>query len=314
MNRRLFTRLTTGAVLTIPARAIAQTMRTTVRVGTIAIDNGAEVFYAQDRGLFEKAGLSVEITTMSNGGAIVAAVASGALDVGFSNLFSVVAAFARGIPVRVIAPASLYLNTSPAQALIVLKDSPYHTGKDLDGKTVGCDGLKGISQITAEAWIDAHGGDSKSVKFIEVPLPLMAQALLQHRIDAGNGALSTDPTLGTPQATDRILGYPNDAVSKRFLTSGWISNVSWINANGDAVRRFGDATLEAGRWANANQTASGKILMKYGKLTPTLMRVLSHFRAPYAEDLDPALIAPVIAFSVRYGIIANAFPPEDLVA
>jgi NitT/TauT family transport system substrate-binding protein len=313
MRRSRFAALTAAYAFAATRSGEAQPLPA-VRVGTIPIDNGAEVFYAQDQGFFRKAGLDVALTPMTNGGAIVAAVASGALNIGFTNLFSFVTAYAKGIPVTLIAPAALYLSTSPNQTLFVLKDAPYKTGKDLNGKTIACDGLKGITQITASAWIDQHGGDSSTIKWLEMPLPLMAEALVQHRVDAASGVLGNDPTFGTPQAVTRALGYPYDAIASRFLASGFITTKSWATANPDLVKRFSSAIIETARWANSHQDLSGQILMKAAKLTPEGLKALKNFRTPYAENLDPSQIEPVIAFSAKYQIIAKVFSPQDAVS
>jgi NitT/TauT family transport system substrate-binding protein len=150
ISRAHFAALAAGAVASLPFAAVAQT-RPTLRVGTLPIDNGAEVFYGIERDLFSKAGVDIDLHLMNNGGAIVAAVTSGALDAGFSNLFSIVTAFSKGIPIEVIAPAALYDSASPAQALLVRKDAPFRSPKDLNGKTVAVDGIKGITQITVAA-------------------------------------------------------------------------------------------------------------------------------------------------------------------
>ncbi len=192
MNRARFAILTAAFAAGSTQRANAQATAK-VTVGSIPIDNGAEVFYAQEQGFFRRAGLDVAITPMSNGGAIVAAVASGSLDVGFTNLFSFATAYARGLPVTLIAPASLYLSSSPAQALLVRKDSPFKTGKDLNGKIVACNGIKGITQITASAWIDQHGGDSSTVKWVEVPIPAQNEAVATGKVDGA--------TIGEPFIT-----------------------------------------------------------------------------------------------------------------
>jgi NitT/TauT family transport system substrate-binding protein len=312
MNRARFSLLTASGLAGFARRADAQTAAH-VTVGTIPIDNGAEAFYASDQGFFSKAGLDVDISPMNNGGAIVAAVASGALDIGFTNLFSFVTAYSKGLPVTLIAPASLYLSSSPAQALLVRKDSPYKTGKDLNGKIVACDGLKGITQITAAAWIDQHGGDSSTIQWTEIPLSVMPTALAQGRVDAASGVLSFDPAAGTPEGADRVLGYPYDAIASKFLASGFITTKSWAAANPSLVRRFSEAILATARWANHNPAASGEILMKVAKLTPEGLKDLSRFRAPYAETLDPAQIEPVIAFAQKYHLVTSAFPAREAI-
>lgn len=78
----------------------------------IPADSSAEVYYAQDLGFFKAAGLDVRLSSMASSPAIVAALVSGAADVGNSVVGSAAAARARGIGVRFIAPARLYLATS----------------------------------------------------------------------------------------------------------------------------------------------------------------------------------------------------------
>ena len=296
-----------------PSVAGAQNL-SAISVATIPIDNGAEVFYAQDRGFFAKAGLSVDIRTLSNGSAIVAAVASNSIDIGFSNLFPVVTAFSKGIPVVAIAPAALYDSASPADVLLVRKDSMIHTGKDLNGKTIAVNGVKAVAQITAAAWIDEHGGDSSTVKWLEMPDLLMSDALTDRRIDAANAAMSDNPYAGTAQSEVRILGYPFDVIGKHFLASVWFASKAWADAHPSLVAKFSDAIVQSGRWANANQTDSARILAKYLKLTPKRAEALKRNRAPYDEHpLEASAMAKLIAVAAKYGLITKPFPPSDLV-
>jgi NitT/TauT family transport system substrate-binding protein len=313
-SRARFTAVTAGYVALTVAGAAAQA-RATLRVGTLPIDNGAEIFYGIERGFFAKAGLDIDLHLLNNGGAIVAAVASGAVDVGFSNLFSVVTAFSKGIPIQVIAPAALYDSGSPAQALLVRRDGPIHDAKDLNGKTIAVDGLKGITHITVTAWMDQSGGDSSSVHWIEMPDSLMAQAVIDRRIDGASAALSDNPGVRSTTSPLRILAFPYESVAKRFLASGWFAAKQWATAHPDLVRRFAEAIVVSGKWANANKTASGAILAKYTKLTPERVALIAGNRAIYDEvPLRAAAIEPVIAFSAKHGVITNAFPAQALVA
>jgi len=55
---------------------------------------------------------------------------------------------------------------------------------DLNGKTIGVNGLRDLQQLCAMSWVDKHGGDSKTLHFIEVRSRRWAPLSL-HRIDAG---------------------------------------------------------------------------------------------------------------------------------
>src|ERR1700761_8161400 len=96
-----------GAALAAPAGVAAQDLRK-LRIIAVPTDGVKSTLYAQKAGLFKKRGLTVDIAAMSSGAAIFPAVVSGSADIGSGSLFPVFAAFNRGIPVRIIAPASFY--------------------------------------------------------------------------------------------------------------------------------------------------------------------------------------------------------------
>jgi NitT/TauT family transport system substrate-binding protein len=203
-----------AAVALAPRAVQGQSSPRTVRVGAIPFDPAGEVFYAQERGFFDRAGLTAEITPLTNGGAIATAVFSGALDIGFTNVFSAVTAYGRGIPIAVLAPATLYTHGTPVSAILVRKDAPFRTAKDLEGKTVAVDGLKGLTQIATEAWVDKFGGTSSTLRFVEMPEPTIGDALAQGRVDVGTLQM-TNVDL-TPQSPNRILGDPYEGIGPTF--------------------------------------------------------------------------------------------------
>jgi NitT/TauT family transport system substrate-binding protein len=312
LTRARFGALAAGFVLARPLAAAAQAP-TTLRVATPPIDTGAEVFYGIELGIFTKAGLAIDLHSMNNGGAIVAAIASEALDVGFSNLFSIVTAFSKGIPLQVIAPGTLYDSASPPNALFVLKDGPIKTARDLNGQTIAVDGIKGIAQVTVAAYIDGAGGDSSTVHWIEMPDPLMTQALQDHRVDAASAAMNDNPDAGKATSQVRILAFPTETVGKKFLASCWFASKSWVAEHPDLARKFASAIMAAGKWANANKPASGLILSKYTKLAPERVAQIANNRAIYDESpLRAGALEPVIAFSAKHGLIPSAFPAATL--
>src|SRR5580693_2122463 len=108
----------------------------TLKIATTPTDIGSEVFYAADKGFFKANGLDAQIQVISNGAAITAAVMSGALDVAQSNIASLAAAHEAGLDVVIIAPAGMYSSKVPTTALVVGKNSPIKTAKDLNGKII----------------------------------------------------------------------------------------------------------------------------------------------------------------------------------
>jgi NitT/TauT family transport system substrate-binding protein len=157
--------LVCGALLALSlgAASAADAPLDAIRVATVPVDAGAEVYYAQKMGFFKANGLNVEITGLSNGAAVTAAVIGGAADIGQSNAVSVAQAHERGIPVVIIAGANRYTIPAQESGLAVPVDSPIHSAKDLTGKTIAISGIGGITEIGSRNWLDKSGGDSKSV-------------------------------------------------------------------------------------------------------------------------------------------------------
>ncbi len=282
---------------------------TTIRIATTPIDAGSEPYYAQAMGFFKKVGINVEITPISNGAGVAAAVAGGAADIGQSNIVSLAAAHDRGVPFVIIAPASLYTSRVPQSALVVAKNSPLRTARDLDGKTLAAAGLKTIAQIGPQVWIDRNGGNSASIKWVEMPFSATADAVASGRVDA---ALLSEPELGDAltNGSVRVLSYCYDAIGRDFLIGAWFSTADWAKAHPDLVRAYANVMSQTARWARANPQQSAKILEQETKvrITPVTKRVL------FGERLDPAAVQPLIDVAARYGLLKTSFPAAEIIA
>ena len=281
-----------------------------LRVMTLPIDQGAQCFYAQDLGMFKKAGLDAQISITNFGTQVAAAVAGGSIEIGQSNIMSLAAAYAQGLPFALIAGAGLYSTAKPTSMMIVAKNSPLKAAKSLNGKTVAVNGLKSITQISVQAWADQNGGDSQTIKFVEMPFIEMEGALMSGRIDM---ALLADPNATSLLAGGhtRAFGKAFDAIGKEFLIGGWFAKTDWIAANTDTVKKFIAVMRESAQWANkpADFSQSAAILEKYTKVA-----VGAANRVAYAERLDPALIQPSIDTAAKYGLLKASFPASKMIS
>jgi NitT/TauT family transport system substrate-binding protein len=280
-----------------------------LKIATTPIDIGAQPFYAQDEGFFKNAGISADTQIISNGGAITAAVVGGSVDIAQSNIVSLATAHEKGLDLVLIAPAGAYSSKDATTALVVAKNSPIKTGKDLNGKTFAGNGLKNITQIGAFAWMSKNGGDTSTAKFVEMPFSNMPAALTAGRIDA---AVMAEPDLSAALADGsvRVLANCYDAIANNFLIGAWFTTASWAKAHPDAVKRFQQAMIKTSEWANKNQAASGAILTKYTKITaaPNMKRSL------YGTKIDGPSMQPLVDASAKYGVLTKTFPAGDMIA
>jgi NitT/TauT family transport system substrate-binding protein len=286
--------------------ADAQTLAV-VHVGALPTDNSGNLYFALDLGYFKAAGLDVQLEPLPNGSASAAALTSGAIDVAQSVVTATAAGHLRGFDFKLFAPGA---NTSPASAtsaILVPKDSTIKTAADLNGKTIGILALKSIQQVLVMAWVDKHGGDSKTLKFVEMPFPQMGAAIEAHRVDA---VLTTEPFLTSAQSVGRIIADPEEGIAPSFVTVAWGATAGWLQTHADVAKRFAAAVRQAGLWANAHPSESADILIKYAKFDPAIMHSMA--RATYTNALDPALIQPVLDVSTKYGALDRTFPATEI--
>jgi NitT/TauT family transport system substrate-binding protein len=293
----------------VPVSAQTQPAPAVIRIQSIPFDAGSEAFYAKDLGLFAKQGLDATVSPVGNGPAIAAAVASGAVDIGFSNALSIETAYKKGLPFVFIATAAIYSSAAPSSVLMVPKDSPAKVAKDLNGKTIAVNGLKNIAEFAPANWIDKNGGDSSTVKFIEMTPAETPAALESHRID---GAFVAEPQITQAKAASRVFAKAYDLLGDGFMIAAYFTTRQWADAHPDLVKKFQAAIRETAIWANAkaNTDKSADMLATLTKLDPALVR--SSVRAKFGLALSPAAIQPTIDLAARYKLL-ESFPATELI-
>lgn len=307
MKRATFTALTATAVVMPRFPAGAQAL-TTIRFGTTAVESYALGIYTQEAGFFKKHGIDAQITAFNGGGAVLTALIGGSLDFACANWGALSNAHAKSIPVSVISAGGIYNSDSPTTILAVAKaNTTTRTGKDLNGKTAGVSTLKDLQQASIMKWVDSTGGDSSTMKFLELPIPEMSQALNSGRIDAG---IVLEPILTSVKPDIRVLAKCYDSITKRLMICANLGMTDYLNKNADLTRRVTAALNETANWANANHQAAGEILTRVAKIP--LATISAMARSEYSDKLDLSMIQPVIDASAQYKFLDKTFKAQDL--
>jgi NitT/TauT family transport system substrate-binding protein len=282
----------------------------TVRIQTIPTDDATPIIYAQRSGMFAKAGLDVQIDKANSGAAIAAAVLAGSFDIALSNLVTLMTAHGRGVGFTLLAAAGSYSSKTPFSELVVARDSTASTGKDLNGKTIATPALDSLSTLVISAWVDREGGDSRTLKFVEIPISAAPAALELHRIDA---SLMNDTVLSTALASGnvRILAPAMDAVAPEFPYSGWFTSSAWAAKHRDLVQAFARVVAESTAYTNAHHSETAAMLAAF---TGQTVEVIEHSNRPeLGTTLHLSQIQPLIDLAAKYKIISRAFPARELV-
>lgn len=312
MNRLSAMRTAAGATVLpfLPRRAQAQTAARTVRLGTMLIESGAESFYGVDTGIFAKHGLDVQLVPFTNGAASAAALASGSIDVGIMDLVTMINGHNRGLPFVYLAPGLIYRPADRSYGVVVPEASPIRRPKEFDGTTLAATALNNVSILPVKAWLDNNGGDSRTIRWAEMPMGVMGNALSESRVQ---GALISEPLLSPAlEQGNRVFYMDDKPLTAAFLFGGWATTTTWLAANPGAAREFAAAMLETARWANGNFQAAAPILSKYSKIPLTVLQNMRHGR--FAEALRPELVDPVIRAAQKYGMSDRVFPATEVFA
>ena len=310
MIRRAFLAGASSALFAPGARASAQGLPG-VRVVGAPNDAFAPVYWAQSTGLFRRYGIDVQTVAANNGAAAMAAVLGGAAEVAFTNMVAVFQARIHNVPLQIIAPSVLYSSAKPQGVLLVVKDAPFRTGRDMNGKTIGTPGVGDLTAASVMAWVDKTGGDSKSLHFVEVPSASAQPILEQGRVDA---AFMIEPALTQSLATGktRVLCSPYDAIGDRFESTAFVAAANAVDQNRDKMSRFARAMHEAIVYTNAHMSETVDVVA--AQTGATTDQVAHSARSQNAEYVDPRYIAPLLDFCVKYGLIDHAFPVAEIIS
>ena len=304
-----------GAWAALGDPALAQTSAPaaapTIRVGLVASDQGTPLLYAQSAGLFKKAELSVEIQKFRSGAEIAAAVAGGALDIGGSQVVSLITAHSRGLPFVMIAPTTYYNYDKRDSAIIVTSGSPIHTPHDLVGKNVGVSSLNDIFSLALMAWLTQNGVDPQGVHFLEIPPPTAPPALEQGRIDA---SVVFQPVMSQALASNkfRAVGYPLDAMGKRSEVAAFFATSDWVAAHRGLVERFNHAIFDASVYVSAHERETAPVLAEFSGVDPALVANMT--RPGRALYLEPDQLQSYVDAAAKFGFIAKPFPVAEMIS
>jgi NitT/TauT family transport system substrate-binding protein len=289
-----------------PGRLRAQS-EPLLRVGIIASDPFGEAIYARAGGFFKRAAVNVELISLANSGAIVAALTGGAINIGLANPIVIASAREHGLTHHAFAPSALFDAAAPTTLLMVANDSPIRSPKDLIGKTIGSIELAGITQASLRAWLTKNGVDPATVRFTEIPFSAMAAALGQSRIDAG---FIAEPSLASARATTREIGDPYAAIANVWCLNMWFSSKEWLTQNAGLAHRFADAIYKGAAWANAHHAETGEALKEYTPLTDDTIAKMTRIR--FATTYSSAYLQPVLDTGFKYGILKSPISANDL--
>ena len=233
---------------------------------------------------------------------------SGGLQVAQMDTITFLQARTQGLPVQIIAAnGEQSTDGKPGQqsagSIVTTPDSPITSPKDLAGKKVGVPGIKTQVWMNIRAIVDADGGDSAQIEFVEVPPAQMIDLLKQGNIDA---ATPSEPLASGSIANGVVKfirntdvpgnkGCPARSTSRPRTSSTGTRTPSKISS--PAFRR--PAKEVNGNPELAAEVARERLGYKPEQLTNAFYQTFG------TDAVTPAEIDKISALAVKYGILTE---------
>ena len=161
----------------------------------------------------------------------------------------------------------------------------------------------------SSAWIDAGGGNAKACSFVELPIPLIPNAVASGKIDGG---MLVDPYLeeATSSGGCRAIGYPFNLIAKNFGVTYFFCTKSFAAANADALKAFRKGLADATRYALAHKSEMVPLIVDYTKMDRA---IVDKMPLDVGVGIDAAQLQSVIDFSAKIKSIPASFPATDMI-
>jgi len=282
------------------------------KLGYMKIVDNAALFVAMEKGFFKAEGLELETVPMAGGAVIVQGVTSGDLQFGWTNVISLYQARVEGFDFKLIAGGATNVRGSnETHAILVGKDSPIKSAKDLTGKTVAVNTLNNIVHLMAMAWVDKNGGNSSKIKFVEIPFPQMAPALVAGKVDA----ISVQEPFAAAAARQpeiRVLANPWGDVAAKFLIASWFASDKWVQKNREVAQAFVRAINRGIDAIHADPEGARAAMIKWAGLSPDMVGKIG--LPLFEKKLSAKDLQATIDLTVKYKLITRPLKAQEVIS
>jgi len=264
----------------------------------------------QDAGIFKKHGLVLENTGTQGAGETIQAVISGSADIGAGvGAAGVMRAFAKGAPVRILAPAftgtgDLFWYVKADSKIQSLKDATPETtiAYSTNGSSSNNIVVAFVSELGAKAKPTATGGPAATLT-----------AVMSGQVDIGWAA----PPFGLREIKEgkiRIVAKGSDVPSLRGQTvRTLIVNAESLKTKRDAIMRFMDAYRETVDWMYSDPKAVEMYSKKLNQPVELLKESMDKFQPKETLQTDKfADLDGAIADAVKLKFLEQPLTKEQV--
>jgi NitT/TauT family transport system substrate-binding protein len=285
--------------------ASAQRATVEVRVVTLPIANGFPLDLGIKKGFFGQQGITIKKTTLQSGNDVVLALANNNGDIGYLGFVPMYIAVTSGIPMTLVA-ASEVEGTSASdnwQNILVKGSSSIRSARDLAGKTIAVNALKGVGEVMIKAAMEKVGVRPSAFRLTAIPFPQMRSALNNGQVDA---IWTPEPFLSQALNIDnaRIVMAPGPVLSRYWPIGGYAARQAWRSSNPALAQRFRTAINRSLSYAQSHPA----------EIREMLPAGTQNVRLPIWSPLvDRSKLQTLANYTRRYGVITKLPNMKQLV-
>ena len=265
------------------ASADGQLEKTELTIGVLPLADYAAVYWADEKGFFDDAGLDVTLQPISGGPVGIQSVVAGDIDCSFANTIATAVAQSSGVPVDMVALSSALGDES--NIIVVRDDSPIRSIEDLDGATIGVNTTNSVGDVTFNNLV-ADAGLDVSAQFVEVPFGEMIAGVQGGSIDATHTPepfRSAALAAGLREVVDLTSGPNADLPAAAFVCGS-----QFVQENPNTTAAFAEALYAAGGDITANEADFRSWLPGIAQVPADVaqsMKLPTYFSEPDTEAL-----------------------------
>lgn len=223
-----------------------------IKVGYLPSDHHAALIIAQDKGMFEKQGLKVQMVPFHSGSDIAEALALGKIDIGYSGISPITEAISKGNSLKVVAPVNL------DGSGIVIKKEDRMSAESLINKTIAIPKKGSIQDILLYIYLKDNNISSQEINYYNSEVPMMPLGLKEGSFDA---YVAWEPFV----SEGNNQGYGNILINSKNIWENHpccvvVTSDEFIKQKPETLRKFLNVHTEATQYINTHPEAAIKLM------------------------------------------------------
>lgn len=280
-----------------------------LKIGILPNEEALPIYVAQERGIFEKYGLKVEIVPFQSASERDAAIQAGTIDGAEGDMIAVALLRRGGIPVKAVAIA---LGATPTEGRYVLLSAPGNISSvsEIRNRTMAIS-KNTIIEFVADQMLRIKGIDPNSVKKVYVPkMPLRLEMLIQKKVDT---AVLPEPLASLAELKGAKVLVDDTKLSNNLTQSVFFFREDALKKKRKEIQKFLLAFEESGKEVTQNPEKYRDLFNERIEVPLELQKSFpipkfSPLQLPNRENVDL-----VLKWMIEKKLLEKAYSYEELV-